>query len=610
MPLRCFLLFPIVSAFSNFSGVDASKDYSAEMYTHDILTSLPKNSLVLSYQWDTFVAASLYYQNVDHVRKDIIIIDKELLRRSWYASQVHNRYAFIFPANDPAYNDYQENLQLFENDLPYDPNVIERSYSNFIREIISGAMKNGREVFVGPELEDQYLYGFNKAPYGLLFELKTDTNYVPFSDTGLNGFSAAKKVDNDYSHQIINFYSRMFQARAAYEYSHKYLTLTSFWLNKALAVDPLSQVIQTEKLQVLQQFSRLKQAALADPFGKGQMMFLSLLEIIAALYLAELTLYSYAAFRSRQIRNPRSNVSPQPKVSIVVAAKDEEKKLPACLDSLLKLAYPRDLLEIIIVNDQSNDSTPSIIDDASKNFIGVKRVDAIESSMLRGKANALSQGIDKATGEFIFLTDADCIVPPSWITETLKYFDENTGIVGGVTLISQTDKSIYGIQAIDWSFLLTIGAGAATLGKPVACLGNNLVFRKKAYDEIGGYRKIKFSVTEDFALFKAVASSGKWTYTLPDGQAHARRNSSSRIAERSFSATKALGNRRERHGTVRLPHACSGISVSLAYHFISVFLRARLCHLLFSEAAHGFIVRLSDSATLRKNCSLEIYALF
>ncbi len=268
--ITLLLLFPIVSAFSNFSGVDASKDYSAEMYTHDILTSLPKNSLVLSYQWDTFVAASLYYQNVDHVRKDIIIIDKELLRRSWYASQVHNRYAFIFPANDPAYNDYQENLQLFENDLPYDPNVVERSYSNFIREIISGAMKNGREVFVGPELEDQYLYGFNKAPYGLLFELKTDTNYVPFSDTGLNGFSAAKKVNNDYSHQIINFYSRMFQARAAYEYSHKYLTLTSFWLDKALAVDPLSQVIQTEKLQVLQQFSRLKQAALGIPSGKAK----------------------------------------------------------------------------------------------------------------------------------------------------------------------------------------------------------------------------------------------------------------------------------------------------------------------------------------------------
>jgi hypothetical protein len=265
-----FFLFPAVSAFSNFSGVDASNDYAAEMYTRDILTSLPKNSLVMSYQWDTFVAASSYYQNVDQLRRDIIVIDKELLRRSWYASQVHNRYAFIFPTGDPAYNDYQNNLRLFENDLPYDPNVIERSYTEFIREIISGAMKNGREVFVGPEIEDQYLYGFNKVPYGLLFELKNDTNYVSFSDTGLNGFRAAKYVDNDYSHQIINFYSRMFQARAAYEYSHKNLTLTSFWLDNALDVDPLSQAIQTAKLQVVQQLSRLKQVPVGIPSGKAK----------------------------------------------------------------------------------------------------------------------------------------------------------------------------------------------------------------------------------------------------------------------------------------------------------------------------------------------------
>ncbi|MGO9481900.1 MAG: DUF2723 domain-containing protein, partial [Candidatus Kryptoniota bacterium] len=262
------LLFPAVSALSNYNEVDASNDRAVEMYTRDILTCLPQNSLVLSYQWDTFVAASLYYQNIMRLRSDIIVIDKELLRRSWYASQVHNRYAFIFPTNDPAYNEYQDNLRLFENELPYDPAVIEHSYSAFIREIIFGAMKNGRDVFVGPELEDQYLYGFNKVPYGLLFELKTDTSYVPFAATGLNGFRAAKAVDNDYSHQIANFYSRMFQARAAYEYLHKNLTLTLFWLNKALEVDPSSQPVQTAKLQVLQQLSRLKPAQAELPSGR------------------------------------------------------------------------------------------------------------------------------------------------------------------------------------------------------------------------------------------------------------------------------------------------------------------------------------------------------
>ena len=245
------------------------------------------------------------------------------------------------------------------------------------------------------------------------------------------------------------------------------------------------------------------------------MIFLSLLKVFAILYLAELALYSYAAYRSRRQSKRANKLTPLPKVSVVVAAKDEEKNLPSCLDSLVKLDYPKDLLEIIVINDLSSDSTPTIIDDVARKFNFVKRVDAVENNLMRGKANALSQGIDKANGEFVFLTDADCTVPSTWITETLKYFDDATGIVGGVTLISDTGKPVYSVQALDWDFLLSVGAGAATLGKPIACLGNNLVFRKSAYKEVGGYRKIKFSVTEDYALFKAIAESRKWKYRFP-----------------------------------------------------------------------------------------------
>ncbi|MCL5035220.1 MAG: glycosyltransferase [Bacteroidetes bacterium] len=245
------------------------------------------------------------------------------------------------------------------------------------------------------------------------------------------------------------------------------------------------------------------------------MTLLHILEVLGVLYLMELAFFSRAARRSRMAH--RSAPTPQgyPKVSVVVAAKDEERNLPACLQSLLNLAYPKELLEIVVVNDQSADSTPQIIDEAARESRFVKRVDAVESVSTRGKANALAQGIDRAQGELIFLTDADCVVPPTWISETLKYFDDDTGIVGGVTLISNASQRVYGIQALDWDFLLTVGAGAATIGQPVACLGNNLVFRKKAYEEAGGYRKIKFSITEDFALFKAIAHSHKWKYKFP-----------------------------------------------------------------------------------------------
>ncbi len=246
-------LFPAISAYSNFSRVDAGKDYSVEMYTRDILTSVPENSLVLSYQWDDFVASSLYYQNVDRLRTDVIVIDKELIRRSWYAAQVHERFSSLFPQNDRAYDAYRENLRLFENDLPYDPGSIESSYSNFIREIISGAIRNDRAAFVGPEMEDQYLRGFIKVPFGLLFELRTDTAYVPCDISELNGFHAAKVVDTDYSHQIINFYEKMFLARAQYEYSHKRLDLAVECLDKSLELDPTSQVAQGARLRILEE---------------------------------------------------------------------------------------------------------------------------------------------------------------------------------------------------------------------------------------------------------------------------------------------------------------------------------------------------------------------
>lgn len=247
------VLFPGVSAAANYSKVNESDDYAVEMYTKDILTSLPQNSVVLSFQWDDFVAASLYYQHVDKVRPDITVIDKELLRRSWYASQVHERYAFLFPASDPIYSAYQDNLRLFENGLPYDPNSIQNTYSDFIREIIFDALKDGRKVFVGPEMEDKYLYGFNKVPYGLLFKLTTDTDYVAYSSTGLNGFKAAQKIHNDYTSQILGFYTRMFLARAQYEYSHRHLHRTLAWIDKTLEVDPLVQAAQMARARIMQE---------------------------------------------------------------------------------------------------------------------------------------------------------------------------------------------------------------------------------------------------------------------------------------------------------------------------------------------------------------------
>lgn len=254
--LAALLIFPGFSAAENFSKVDRHNDFAVEMYTRDILTSVPHNSVILSFQWDDWVAGSLYYQHVDKVRPDVIVIDKELLRRSWYAAQVHDRYPFLFPADDPIYSAYQENLRLFENGLPYDPSSIQHTYSDYIREIISGAIRDRRQVFVGPEIEDKYLYGYKKVPYGLLYELTKDTTYVPFGEAGLNGFRAAQKIHNDYTQQILGFYERMFIVRAQYEYAFKHLHRTLAWLRKALEVNPSLQAVQAAEAQIIEQLRK------------------------------------------------------------------------------------------------------------------------------------------------------------------------------------------------------------------------------------------------------------------------------------------------------------------------------------------------------------------
>ena len=67
---------------------------------------------------------------------------------------------------------------------------------------------------------------------------------------------------------------------------------------------------------------------------------------------------------------------------------------------------------------------------------------------MRGKANALAQGIRQSSGEILMFTDADCIVPPRWVRKTVQYFTDEVGIVGGFTLL-KANRTFEGIQSLD-----------------------------------------------------------------------------------------------------------------------------------------------------------------
>ena len=241
-------------------------------------------------------------------------------------------------------------------------------------------------------------------------------------------------------------------------------------------------------------------------------MTLSILFIIvSAFYFAQCSIFVYGLARTRREKNPTF----EPKVSIVVAARNEEEALEACLSSLIRVDYPERKLEIIVVDDNSTDATPSIIKEFAARQSRIKALNAKQSlDHLRGKANAIAQGIDHSSGEIILMTDADCVVPPSWIRSTVQHYTPDVGVVAGLTLLHPTSW-FAGMQSLDWAYILAVASAAMSLRNPLSCIGNNFSFRRKAYDEIGGYRNVEFSVTEDFALFKAITQSGKWDYRYP-----------------------------------------------------------------------------------------------
>lgn len=211
---------------------------------------------------------------------------------------------------------------------------------------------------------------------------------------------------------------------------------------------------------------------------------------------------------------PRTGYEELPTATVIVAARNEENNINACLDSLNNLKYPEGRLEIIIVDDYSEDRTGKIVDEFITDKPRFKKILPDMNSSLLGKVNAVASAIRIARGEIILLTDADCEVSDTWAETLCSFYKEDVGIVNGFTKLKD-GNAFAAVQGIDLVFLLSTAAGTINLNYPVSCIGNNMSFRKEAYLEAGGYENIPFSVTEDFALLQGIERLKKYNITYP-----------------------------------------------------------------------------------------------
>ena len=242
------------------------------------------------------------------------------------------------------------------------------------------------------------------------------------------------------------------------------------------------------------------------------MIIIILLAILAFYLLVHIFLFAGIVNNSRC---PSGKNGIQPSVSIIVAARNEESNIDRCIESLLKLDYPHDKLEIILMNDRSTDKTKEIMTSYTALNPVLKYLETSEQvGNLKGKTNALALAINKSKGEIIFTTDADILVRPTWVKEMIRYYDDDTGVISSFSTINP--KNIWwGIQSFDWLYLLGLAAGGNGIKLEISCIGNNMSYRRKAYEEVGGYENIKFSVTEDFMLLHTIRKKTMWSAKFP-----------------------------------------------------------------------------------------------
>ncbi|ATP59338.1 glycosyl transferase [Pedobacter ginsengisoli] len=178
------------------------------------------------------------------------------------------------------------------------------------------------------------------------------------------------------------------------------------------------------------------------------------------------------------------------RVSILVAARNEEKNISKTVDDLLAQNYNEELTEIIFIDDHSTDRTAEIIRSYASR--GVKLISLNEDQALNSyKKKAIQTAIGQSTGTLIITTDADCRMRPDWLKTIIQFYE-----AGNYKMISSPvayfqEKSFFE-RAQSLEFLYLIGLGASTIGnkQPSTCNGANLAYEKEAFYEVGGFKGI------------------------------------------------------------------------------------------------------------------------
>lgn len=248
LPIAAVSLLLTIQVYINFNKVDQHDVTTFEEYSKALLRSTQKNSVILTYQWDYLVSPSYYLQNVENFRKDLTIIDKELLRRSWYYNQLQVNHPDIAEKikNESAL--FINAVLPFERGGNFDPNLLEKCYRNIMTNLTQKVSDSYRTFYIAPELVENEMRsnqfslpnGYFLVPDLFLFKVVKTNDYVPAADP--NFTIKFPKIRNHYVNFIENLVGSMLVRRAMYEMHFNKTERAKIYIDKVKSDFPNYQI--------------------------------------------------------------------------------------------------------------------------------------------------------------------------------------------------------------------------------------------------------------------------------------------------------------------------------------------------------------------------------
>ena len=217
-----------------------------------------------------------------------------------------------------------------------------------------------------------------------------------------------------------------------------------------------------------------------------------------------------------RVSGPKNTPLNTPLLTVLIAARNEEKLLPLVLEDLLVQDYPADRFRVLVVNDRSEDGTEQVLRSFVANHPG--RIESLNVTEIKSgmspKKNALMKGLERAKGEWIVVTDADCRLDEKWLSLLTREFSPEVGMVLGLAVYDVRGNGIpvgKGIQGLDFLSHGIVAASMVGLGFPINANANNLAYRRSAFDEAEAFRKHGRIVSgdDDFVL-QEIHATGRW----------------------------------------------------------------------------------------------------